>query len=405
METVKVQFNPVFKEFNQCRKRYRIAYGSAGSGKSVNIARDYILKLSDPRNKGANLLCVRKVSESNRQSTYAELVSAVYACFGDKSSRYWDIKDLSMRCKKTGNRIMFAGFNDIRQREKVKSITVPDGKLTSVWVEEATELQENDVDILDDRLRGLLPDNLYYQMTLSFNPVSISHWIKAKYFDVSNDDFFINHSTYLDNRFIDPAFYRRMELRKERDPEGYRIYGLGEWGEIGGLILTKWKVEPLDKDFSKYDYVFMGQDFGFNHANAILTIGFKDGNIYILDEIYVQEMDTNAIIKHAEGKINKNVIMFCDSAEPDRIQTWRRAGYRASPVEKEAGSVSAQIDFLKRRKIYVDASCLATIKELRQWKWAQDRLTGKYLDVPVGACDDAMAALRYGIEYIRKAGG
>ncbi len=30
------------------------------------------------------------------------------------------------------------------------------GKLTWIWVEEATELYEADVDILDDRLRGSL---------------------------------------------------------------------------------------------------------------------------------------------------------------------------------------------------------------------------------------------------------
>ena len=42
------QFNPVFRPVNEWRGRYRILKGSAGSGKSVNIAQDYIAKLSDP---------------------------------------------------------------------------------------------------------------------------------------------------------------------------------------------------------------------------------------------------------------------------------------------------------------------------------------------------------------------
>ena len=54
-----VGFNPVFKEFNRTKCRYRIAMGSAGSGKSVDIATDYILKLSDKKYKGANLLVCR----------------------------------------------------------------------------------------------------------------------------------------------------------------------------------------------------------------------------------------------------------------------------------------------------------------------------------------------------------
>lgn len=59
---VKVQFNRNFQTYNTTRKRYRLAKGSAGSGKSVNTAQDFIIKLGDPKYKGANLLCVRKVA-------------------------------------------------------------------------------------------------------------------------------------------------------------------------------------------------------------------------------------------------------------------------------------------------------------------------------------------------------
>ncbi|WP_447515067.1 phage terminase large subunit, partial [Clostridioides difficile] len=100
----------------------------------------------------------------------------------------------------TGNSIIFRGVNDAKQREKLKSINFSKGKLTWVWCEEATELMESDIDILDDRLRGILTNpNLYYQMTFTFNPVSAIHWIKRKYFDYKNDDIFTHHSTYLQN--------------------------------------------------------------------------------------------------------------------------------------------------------------------------------------------------------------
>ena len=105
--------------------------------------------------------------------------------------------------------------------------------------------------------------------------------------------------------------------------------------------------------------------------------------------------------------------MWCDSAEPDRIKTWRGAGYRAKGVDKggSSGSVKAQIDWLKgtadknhtiHRRIYVAPHCVNTIKELQQWKWKKDEKTGEYLDEPVPFQDDAMAALRYGIEGWRK---
>ena len=218
---VKLKWNKIFKPVNECRKRYRILKGSAGSGKSVNIAQDYIRKLSDMKYKGANLLVVRKVDESNRDSTFAELQSSIYKLFGEESERIWKITNspLSMECLKTGNRIIFRGMKDDKQREKVKSVTFKKGKLTWIWVEEATELAEADIDILDDRLRGELDNpNLYYQITFTFNPVSATHWIKGKYFDIIHEDIFTNQSTYLQNRFIDDAYHRRMMMRKERDP-------------------------------------------------------------------------------------------------------------------------------------------------------------------------------------------
>lgn len=158
-------------------------------------------------------------------------------------------------------------------------------------------------------------------------------------------------------------------------------------------------------------------DFGFNHANAILLLGIKDGNIYILDEIYEHEKETAEIIPLAiEHAIPTNRMMWCDSAEPDRIKAWRKAGYRAKEVDKGGsnGSVKAQIDWLKgsadkhhviKRMIYVAPHCVNTIKELQQWKWKKDERTGEYLDKPVPFQDDAMAALRYGIEGWRKAKG
>lgn len=408
MALTKIQFNPCFREANQTRCRYRALRGSAGSGKSVNIAQDYIIKLSDMRYQGANLLVVRKVEESNRDSTYAELTAAIHRIFGGRADEFWreTRTPLSLTCRVTGSSIIFRGVNDAKQREKVKSINFAHGKLTWIWVEEATELQANDVDILDDRLRGKLDNpNLYYQMTFTFNPVSATHWIKAKYFDIQSPDIFTHKSTYLENRFIDDGYHRRMMLRKEQDPEGYQVYGLGEWGETGGLILHNYSVHDFDTSFKQFDRKLYAQDFGFNHANCILELGFKDGELFVCNEIYVFEKDTDEIITLANQQgLNKQFIMWCDSAEPDRIQMWKKAGYRARPVKKEPNSVHAQIDYLKQLKIHIHPSCVNTLKEISQWKWQLDPKTNQYTDEPVPFMDDAMACLRYGIEDCRRGG-
>jgi phage terminase large subunit len=405
MINIRVPFNRHFKVANATKKRYRSLKGSAGSGKSVNVAQDFILKLSDTKYKGANLLVVRKADVTSKHSTYAELTAAIYRIFGVDWEKYWSIKQtpMELKCKLTNNGVIFRGMKDEKEREKVKSINFQHGKLTWIWVEEATELQEADIDILDDRLRGQLSNkNLYYQMTFTFNPVSASHWIKKKYFDAPNEDMFTHHSTYLENRFIDDAYHRRMMLRKEQDPDGYQVYGLGNWGELGGLILSNYIVQDFDTSYERFDSMVHAQDFGFNHSNAILTVGFKDGELFVCNEIYVNEMDTNEIIQLADRQgLSKQLTMYCDSAEPDRIRMWQKAGYNAAPVHKNPGSVKAQIDILKKMRIHIHPSCMNTIKEIQQWKWKKNTQTNEYIDEPVEVFDDAMAALRYSIEPFR----
>ena len=82
-----VKANPCFREVDRSSKRYIVMKGSAGSGKSVDTAQNYILRLM--KDKGRNLVCVRKSDITNRDSTYAELTGAVYRMFGDKAERYW----------------------------------------------------------------------------------------------------------------------------------------------------------------------------------------------------------------------------------------------------------------------------------------------------------------------------
>lgn len=395
---INVACNPVFRPVHRCKKRYVVMKGSAGSGKSVDTAQQYILRLM--KDKGRNLVCVRKSDVTNRDSTFAELTSAIYR-LGVSSA--WRITNspLAMHCI-NGNKIIFRGVNDDGQREKLKSITFATGKMTDVWIEEATELAKQDLEIIDDRLRGELPPGLFYQIKMTFNPVSASHWIKRDFFDRKDADVFTHHSTYLDNRFCDEAYKRRMQRRKEVDPEGYRIYGLGEWGETGGLIFVNFGAEEFDTSPDNFDAVAIGQDFGFNHANAILALGWKDGDVWVRKELYVHEKDTSEIIGMAEGEFYKSDTMWCDSAEPDRIKEWRRAGYKARAVVKGDKSVKAQIDWLKGRRIHIHSSCKNLIAEMQQWRWQRDEKLDQYTDDPVPIFDDAIAALRYGVEGWRK---
>ena len=187
----------------------------------------------------------------------------------------------------------------------------------------------------------------------------------------------------------------------------FLLFGLYLDSFPDGFLVTESRFQHSIFDFKvnrdAFDAFYYGQDFGYNHANAILGVGWKDGEVYICSEIYVFEKDTEEIIGLAnQAKVDRRVEMFCDSAEPDRIKTWQKDGFRAYPVKKEPGSVKAQIDWLKGRKIHIHPSCVNVLKEVQQWKWKKDPTTGLYIDEPVEFMDDAMAALRYSVERLRR---
>jgi len=375
--------------------------GSAGSGKSVNVAQDYIIKLSDPKFRGCSLLVVRGVEVSHLNSTFAELTAAIDRL---ELGAIWEsrLNPLLLRNKVTGNSVIFRGCNDQRAIERLKSVSVQSGKITWVWIEEATELRSSDFDVIDDRLRGQLDEGHYYQTTLTFNPINAGHWIKSQLWDYESPDVFKHKSTYLDNKYIDVEYKARMLRRKELDPEGYQVYGLGEWGETSGLVFSN--IIVGDYAGINFDQYSMGTDFGFNHNHATLLIGWRDDDPYAIKEVVLTGKTTGEIIEICnKANMPKNVIMACDSAEPDRIKEFKKSGYRAYPVKKEKNSVNNQIAWLKNRRIFIDGRCVKLLKEIQAYKWKKDPTTGEYTDEPVTINDDCVAALRYGCEPIRKA--
>lgn len=226
-------FNPLFRPYlTDNTHRYLILYGGAGSGKSVFAVQRFLYRLLTlPL---CNILVVRAVAATNRDSTYA-LFRQVISKWGLSELFSGKDSDLRISCA-NGNSVIFKGLDDT---EKLKSITFPKGELTDIWIEEASEILEEDFNQLDVRLRG---KGAHKQMVLTFNPVSVLHWLKLRFFDRKDPRALVLKSTYKDNQFLDEDYKRTLEGYKDTDPYYYSVYCLGEWGVLGQTIFDAQKV-------------------------------------------------------------------------------------------------------------------------------------------------------------------
>lgn len=217
------------------------------SGKSYFIVQRYIEKLMSQK---MNLLVVRQTGNTNRDSTFA-LFKQIISEWNVGS--LFDVTDLRIRCHNS-NEVIFRGLDDV---EKIKSTTFESGELTDIWIEEATETSEEDINQLKVRLRG---GKSKKQMVLSFNPVNINHWIKKHFIDSGLAT--VCHSTYKDNKFLTEEDKKVLESFKYSDIYYYNVYCLGQWGVLGKTFFNAEKVsnriaqlkEPIKTGSFVYDY-------------------------------------------------------------------------------------------------------------------------------------------------------
>ena len=249
-------FNDVYLPYLDNTDRYLVFYGGGSSGKSYFIAQRFIYKLIHPER--CNLLVVRQTGDTNRRSTFPLLKQVISNWNLSEHFKVYE-SDMRIKCKLTGNEVAFAGLDDV---EKIKSITFENGELTDIWVEEATETQEADINQLKVRLRG---GKTKKQIVLSFNPVNIQHWIKRHFIDSGLAT--VCFSTYKDNKFLTDEDKKALEDLKAIDEYTYEVYCLGKWGILGKTVFDARAIQarldaieqmpkpfPIKVGYFDYDY-------------------------------------------------------------------------------------------------------------------------------------------------------
>ena len=381
--------------FWNCRKRYRAVKGGKASKKSCTAALWYIYHLM--RLPGANLLVVRAVQRTHRDSTFAQLRWAIRR-LGVEHLWGASLEPLMLWYKPTGQRILFRGFDSA---EKLASTTVETGALCWVWVEEAYEIAaEEEFDKLDlSAPRGRVEPPLFKQTTLTFNPWDGRHWLKARFFDHPGEDVLAVTTDYRGNEFLDETDRAVFAAMKARQPRRYAVAGLGEWGVTEGLVFERWEVAPFDERAlpAAYRRVF-GLDYGYaNDPTAFIAAAVSpaDKRLYVYDEHYQVRMLNSDIAAMLRAKGAAKERIRADSAEPKSNEELRRLGItRLRAAVKGPDFIRSGIARLQEYDMVIHPRCVHTARELAGYAWETGR-DGRPSGRPIDSGNHLMDALRY----------
>lgn len=269
----------------------------------------------------------------------------------------------------------------------------------------------------DAKLRGARRDGLYMNecnnMTfhaytelasrtkefvyLDWNPTN-EFWFHKELLNDDDVDFLIVN--YLDNEACPESALNFILKAKEKAKTSkfwenwYNVYGLGQIGNLEGVIFSDWK--QVDKIPLDAKLIGRGMDFGYTNDPTTLTDIYLYNNEYIFDERIYRTGLTNPDIWREFKALNMDNLIYtiADSAEPKSIQELSHLGMKIQGATKGADSIMFGVQKMQEVNFSVTSNSLNLIKELRSYTWATDK-EGNKLNKPIDNHNHAIDGIRY----------
>lgn len=380
------KFYPLLLDYSH---RWEIYMGSAGSAKSYFITQKLIIRAC---REPIKILVCRRTGTTIRNTCFSLFKDIIEKW---KLSPYVKVRESDFRISfPNGSEIIFIGLD-----EETKLLSL--NNIGAIFIEEVFEVPKSIVEQLNLRLRGNVQNQQIY---MAFNPISSHHWL----FDFCEVNppasCLYTHSTYKDNPFLSAEYVAALDELETRNPQKYRIYGLGQWGiDANGLIFPQFKVE----DFNHAEIqgqLMCGLDFGFvNDITAFVASLLDEENkrIYVFKE-WGATGKTNADITAQINRMgfNKSVII-ADSAEPKSIAEIKAAGInKIKGATKGQDSIIHGIQKLQNYEIVIHPSCTGIITEFENYTWQKDKYTDVYINKPIDDFNHYIDALRYSLQCV-----
>jgi len=363
------------------KSRNVVMRGGAGSGKSYSVIQKLLFDILVNYDKSpVNYLLLRKTLPAAKKSIIP-LLKHIMKEWGLTSDIVIENKSDHTFTFSNGSVIQIDSLDD---PEKIKSIF----NISKIMLEESNEFTLEDYLQLNLRLRGNI--NINYQIFILFNPVSKVSWLYDHFYMNDQRNTILHHSTYKNNKFLDNEYIIQLEDLINKDEQFYKIYALGEWGSLEGLVYNNWSVKEWPEEIK---YEVYACDFGYTNPTALVRVAVQDNDIYVDEILYKTKWTNSQLIKFIKSNLKPSVI-YCDSAEPNRIKEMRNNDINARKSKKE---IKDGIDFVKRHHMYITPRSNNIQTELNTYSWSNSKDGKNDKDVPIDFMNHACDAIRYGV--------
>lgn len=348
-------------------KRICVFQGSSRASKTYNILIYWIIKLTQEDHKVLSI--VRKTLPALKGSVLRDLQEILINLNLYNPSDWHSVDGYY----KLGTNIIewFSVDDETKLRGR---------KRDYLFINEATELSEEEYIQLALRTSD--------RIVIDLNPSLWNSWI----YDLEGqDDVFYTVVTYKSNPFLKDSQIKEIEKLKDKDPNLWRVFGLGQKGVPTRVVFNHQQtIEQIPQEAKLLGY---GIDFGWSDPNVMVGV-YQLGDSLFCDEMLYLRHTTlpDFIYKIKDTGINPKDDFICDSANPQSIEEMRRNGLNAKKVEKS--TILHGIDLMKRNNLYITNRSWNLLAEFQQYVWKQDKNL-KNLDEPIDDFNHGIDAIRY----------
>lgn len=237
---------------------------------------------------------------------------------------------------------------------------------------------------------------------LDYNPASVC-WIQERI--ECKENCIGIHSTYKDNPFLTAEQIREIEDQRQ-DANWWKVYGEGKEGILDGLIYEFEQIDALPEHTEMDKLVeVQGVDFGFTNdptARVQVLADPRKKTAYIRERCYETHMRNTDIIENLKlDGVTRRTPIYADCAEPKSIADIKVAGFNVIPCDKNApvksDKLKFQLQWMQGWKFFVTKDSVNLIRELRNYTWEKDRISGEMTSCPIDKYNHLLDALRYAL--------